>query len=270
MGLIWLASYPKSGNTWVRMFLAAYLSDGPVDLNHGLKGSSYGDLLPQFYNMVSPVPHSELDFADQVIVRPAALAMLVAVYAHEMPYLVKTHHADVTVDDIALIPPRLTERAVYVVRDPRDVAVGYANHFKCTIDEAIESMNDQNRVIGEGLQHMLSTWSAHTYSWMTEERFPVGILKYEELHADTFQRFVNLLKFLEIDVVNAKVHRAIKASSFDEMRRQEKKNGFHESPEGVTFFRKGKVGGWKDVLTEKQEKRIRTDHMAMMLKLGYV
>ena len=271
MAINWLASYPKSGSTWVRMLLAAYRNKGELDIND--PGHSVGDLHLYFHQVVSPKPAMGLDLGAQVLIRPAALAHLMVAYAHINPLVVKTHYANTMVDDIATIPPGVTERAIYVVRDPRDEAISYANHFKISLDESIEAMANEQRTIQhkqDGLSHLLSSWSTHVESWLSEQRFPVTVLRYERLMEDTHSALAGLLERLgEEDIDAERIALAVDAARLDRLRGQEKTNGFRESPKGVQFFNRG-GSWWRGVLTEEQQQRIEADHGAMMRQLGYL
>jgi len=266
--ITWLASYPKSGNTMIRAFLTAYWQWGRLDIN----GLDYclGDVHPYYYQTVSPRPLEDLDMKDHVLLRPASLMHLQQV-ARYQPLLVKTHHINASIFGTDLIPAPLTEQVIYIVRDPRDIAISYANHFSCSIDDAIHSMNDEGRHIGDDIHHHLGTWSMHVNSYRTAKAFKVGLVKYEDILKDPKEKLGNLLRYLGFEVNEERLDLAIEASSFDKLQAQEKEKGFNETPhEGVTFFRKGTPGEWRDVLTEEQIEKIQSDHGEVMKSLGYL
>lgn len=266
MGKItWLASYPKSGNTWIRMLLSAYTKRKAVDINN--IGFGFGDLHPAFYQHVLPpmirVEHIDLPMA--ALIRPAALAGMVQQEDTLGGIYLKTHHANCQVDDIALIPPGLTERAVYVVRDPRQLALSYAKHFKCSVDHAIDSMNDHSRVIGSKgeLAHVLGTWTQHVKSWLGSS-FPVFCMRYEDIAPASFG---NLLTFLGFEPDMQRILQAFEDCELQKAREQEKENGFHEAPEGVEFFEQ--TPPWYEELTQDQIDRIVDAHGETMEHLKY-
>ena len=130
----WLASYPKSGNTWVRTLLYAY-KFGNVQLDQ-IKGFVTSDLLPGAWFAAAPVPWGMLTDDQKLLVRYTAL-MIIATTASQDRLIVKTHCACGKMNSVDLIPNELTEKAVYIVRDPRDVTISYARHMGKSIDEAI-------------------------------------------------------------------------------------------------------------------------------------
>ena len=262
----WLASYPKSGNTWVRLFLNAYCSNG-LDVNESRH--SIGDVNPYYYQTVSPKPVTDLSPTEFNILRPAALAHMLTAYSHIDPLFIKTHNANVLIDDIALIPPSITDKAVYIVRDPRDVCISYANHFNVSIDDAIAAMNDTHRVIGDNnLIHTLSTWSNHINSWLSEERFKVGLIRYEDICANPRGKFIDLLTYLGIEVDIDRFNMALDRTSFNKLSEEEDEYGFKEAPNGVKFFKRGGTY-WQETLTQEQAALIVEHHGTSMQRVGY-
>ena len=264
----WITSYPKSGNTWVRMLLNAYFDNGHLDINVMPWGVGDNRRFP--YQAVSPIPIDKLTRHDVVLLRPAALMNLIESIGQK-PLIVKTHHCNGTIDDIPLIPERLTKRAFYVVRDPRDVAISWANHTNVSIDEAISDMADTHWTIGEDASffHTLSSWSNHVNSWLSEKPYNVHLIRYERLLTAPGEVLSAILDAIGFENVSCdRIDRAVKATEFAALQEQEKNNAFEESPEGVKFFREGK-STWRDILSLEQVERIESDHYKTMENLGY-
>jgi len=224
----WLASYPKSGNTWVRAFLSSYLH-GAEDLNnlHGVTG----DNQPYFHQALAHRPLKELGTWDLVVVHNLALLHMLSVLRMQEPYLLKTHNANLSFGGTSLIPWPITKGAIYVARDPRDVAVSYSDHFGSSLDDAITSMGKkQNRITQDnGLFHILSSWSEHIKSWMEQKTFRTGLLRYEDLLANPAEKFAGILKYLGIEEIDSsRFERALEFSSFDSLRKLEEQHGFQE------------------------------------------
>ena len=272
----WLASYPKSGNTWVRCFLRAYQLDAyePIDLS-----------------LVGRISKSDSRYADYAKLQPDASAALTDRRVNELReqvtngiaeqlgdfQVVKTHNARVAVDGIPLIRNEMTDRAVYVVRNPLDVVDSLADHTGSTVDEAIRSMNDQFFSFGGAdrkfVRQYLTTWSNHVRSWTQGVPFPVLIVKYEDLIDNPQHHFALLLHFLGWPVVPERLERAIKFSSFNVLSTTENTNGFRELSEASssqTFFRRGQAGAWADLLSSSQVASLRADHGSVMEQLGYL
>lgn len=264
---IWLASYPKSGNTWLRIFLGCYLNDGPIDINSLPYDLTHYDLKPYFYRSAAAYDLKHLNQYEVTNLRGTVLQHMYSMGS--WPLLIKTHHSRTRLYSVDLIPNAWTEKAVYVVRDPRDVAISFAHHTDQDLDHTIEMMGDEGagncHFREQSLFHFLSSWSNHINSWMSADKFDVLCLRYEDFGEE---QFTKLLEFLEWEVDEDRVRRAVEWSSFSNLQAQEEKMGFKELQER-TFFRLGQAGAWKDTLTEEQIRKIEEDHGEVMEKLGY-
>lgn len=264
----WIASYPKSGNTWVRMLWAAYRK-GELGLND-FYGYSSGDLNSLFYQMVSCEPLTSLEPHEFVAIRPAALFTMCKTFALD-PLLLKTHAANVALDQERLIPVSLTAGAVYVVRDPRDVALSWARHNGFDVDRAIEKMEKDDAVIGkteDRMWHFLSDWSTHVKSWLDEKRFPVKYVKYENMLTSPAEKFAGILRHWGIEPDVDKIARAVELTDFSRLQKLEAVEKFLEAEKGK-FFGYGQAGRWEKYLSWEQIERIEEKHGAVMERLGY-
>jgi aryl sulfotransferase len=166
---------------------------------------------------------------------------------------------------------------VYIVRDPRDVAVSLANHLSVSIDHAIARMAKVNAIMGTGTKKLtiqlpqhLSSWSAHVESWCSAPISRV-VIRYEDMQSEPVVAFSKIADFLGVDSPLDKVKAAVNAVQFNRLQAAEKKDGFIESPSPKTqFFRRGVAGGWRDTLNLKQVKLIEAEHGSVMRSLGYV
>lgn len=264
----WIASFPKSGNTFARMFVNAYVTKFPLNINANFQYATT-DQNYQMFQQVSAKPLCELEPIELVYLRPAAILQ----YVHSIEprdACFKTHNANIEIDGIPLIPKRLTKQAVYLVRDPRDIAISYAKHSGKTIDKTIEIMGTNNHVGHRdyGLQDVVMSWSSHVDSWR-RAKFPVTWIRYEDLLTDTESTFRRLLKgigFREID--EDALQFALKETKFENLKRQEQSIGFREAKHD-RFFRAGTSGQWRSVLTREQIQRIEHNHRHTMLAMGY-
>lgn len=265
----WLASYPKSGNTWLRMFLSAYRHGGMVNINTPYDLLT-DDIQPYYHHVTSPCPVAELSDSERMLLRPAALLHLVHNHKCQRPLFVKTHFANCILGNMNAIPAMLTHGAVYLVRDPRDVAVSFAEHRHKDIDEVIEGMARHDFTLRrDTLGQVTSSWSGNVQSWLATRGFPVLIVEYEKLVADPKPGFRAILKFLMHEVDEDLLDRSIEATSFTNLQNQEEAYGFREKT-GDRFFTRGKPGGWRDVLTPTQAARIESAHAEMMTRMGYL
>jgi hypothetical protein len=279
--IVWLASYPKSGNTWVRMILTNLDSrDRPADINTPLSGSGMASSREAF-DEATLLPSGLLthDEADQIRPRVhAALARQVGEGADIR--FVKVHDAYRRVPGGAplLAGADGARGALVIVRDPRDIAVSLACHIGGTIDQAIEAMRDDDHAFCSALlsqapqlrQH-LGSWSDHVASWLDQPDVPAHLLRYEDLEARPIDAFGCAMDFVGRNCDDEQIERAIRFADLSELQRQEREKGFTEasSESKVAFFRSGRSGVWKDELSAAQVARIERDHGAMMSRLGY-
>ena len=269
-GATWIASYPKSGNTWLRCLLEAYRRNGTLDINDIRITQSDGDA--GLIRSVSPVPLTSLNIRGELLLRPAAIINMLARLS--CPRLIKTHFANTQLEKLSpCIPAEITEKAVYVVRDPRSVAMSFARFFGLPIDKAIEAMGDKDFAIGgsgDFARIHLSSWSNHAASWASEELFAVHVVKYEDMQQDTEKELTEVLRFLDIDVDDELVKKAVVAADITRLRKSEEVNGFRENStrDRGQFFGSGGTR-WKDELGPKYIAQIEQDHGQVMELLGY-
>jgi len=270
----WIASYPKSGNTWVRLFLMAYEDPAGFDPNQRSADQAI-DTSPGFYEQAGGADIEALSGPEVLLLRGAALVRLNR-QAHTntggQVYL-KSHSANVTLNGLAWIPPSYTDRTLYMLRDPRDVVVSMADHLGISIDEGLAVMADKLKMLGEpdALYVPLLSWSDHVESWLRDLPYDQFSLRYEDLLADPGRWFQAVLNFFGIAFDRARLNEAMELTSFDHLYAAEGVNGFDaRSAHQARFFRDGKAGGWRDVLSGEQAARIEADHGEMMRQCGYL
>jgi aryl sulfotransferase len=275
---VWLASYPKSGNTWFRAVFTAWQTGQEVDLNQlGTKDtSSIASSRMRIEEGLGVV--SSLLTADEVEqLRPRADDMADASY--DSPHLCKVH--DALFRGSAgefIVSVAATRCAVYVVRDPRDVALSYANHNQWDVARVVAEMNDENHCMSPGtsapsnqVRQRLGTWSQHVTSWLNDAPFDVHVVRYEDCITDPVATFTTALRFAGFDADEASVAAAVDLTTFDRLAAQEATDGFRERPAGTgRFFRRGEAGGWHDELDADLAAVIADDHGAVMRRLGYL
>ena len=272
--LVWLASYPKSGSTWLRAFLHNYIRDSraPHSIN-SLQDLSTGESGASLYRRFDPRPASRYSIADVQRMRPLVHRALMA--AHPDLVFVKTHNASLLVEGFPLMTPDATAGAIYLLRDPRDIAVSYSRHLGRPIDETIAFMADPAAATGGTdvkVYERLSSWSVHVHFWTRSPNPRLLIMRYEDMVARPEEAFGAVIRFLGDEPPSDRLARAIRFSAFDELSRQERVHGFGERPpEAVApFFRSGTPGEWRTALTEAQRKQIGRDHGEVMARFGYL
>ena len=269
----WFTSYPKSGNTWLRMFINAYVSGFKLDINSAFQ-FAFNDLTSQIVQITCARPIDKLTFEEQAYYRPATLLNFLNLYATR-DIALKTHHAKIAVNDIPVCPNQLSRGAVYIIRDPRDVAVSFADHLGEPMDDVIGHMGNVKFALKnkDNLHHVLLTWSKHVKSWTKmNTNIETIAIKYEDLLEDPHKHFAKILQFLTMPVFKEKLDFAVEETKFENLRAREDEKGFVEvsdNSKSGKFFRVGKAGQWKEVLTEAQVAKIEEDHGDMMEEYGY-
>lgn len=271
--LVWLASYPKSGNTWLRVFMANYLLNRhePLSINEVYR-VAFGDSLLGFYARVAGRPVDPRNEQAVLALRHRVLKAITANGAANN--LVKTHNQNLRVGEVFLIPADLTKLGVYILRNPLDMALSYADHYGLTVEQVAEAIaSPSNRVVPDptNVMQYLGNWSQHVRSWTEARDFPVLTMRYEDMHADSEGQFARVIERLGFKVDPERLGRAARFSSFKELRRQEDSGGFRErTRHAERFFRAGKTGQWREALPEAVVERICRDHNAVMKRHGYL
>ncbi|WP_417069495.1 sulfotransferase domain-containing protein [Niveibacterium terrae] len=279
-GIVWLASYPKSGNTWMRTLLANLVkSRGQVVSLQQLDTPYSGPIASSarlFESMVGE-PFCNLNPALVDRLRPRAYRDFAALL--RLPCWMKVHDAwRRTSSGEALFPPEVSLGCIYIVRNPLDVAVSMAPFFNKTLDESVDMLcdpgaglcMDKNRLCRQ-LPQLMYDWSGHVESWIDSPIERKMVLRYEDMLADTSGCFRAVLDWSGIPYSESELEGAVSASDFRQLKAQEEKEGFRERGKSDTpFFRSGKAGGWREALTEKQVDRIVGQHGRVMRELGYL
>ncbi|MEM9499101.1 MAG: sulfotransferase domain-containing protein [Pseudomonadota bacterium] len=258
--IIWLASYPKSGNTWVRMLLAHYfMPKGKAPDINNIRQFTTGDARQDIFDAaVGGTYHA--DSPDEWIhVRQKVVAMIAASKPNH--HFVKTHCQASKYLGIDLIPPQCTAGAIYVMRNPFDLAPSFARHLNTDIDTAIEIMLNTEAINGteSGIYDAIGRWDKHVSSWADAPGLSIHVLRYEDMIDHTARAMRDLiLKFLKAPLDAGKLAYAVKATSFETLKKQEAELGFVERPAGMDqFFARGQSGVWRTDLTPEQVARLR-------------
>jgi hypothetical protein len=259
--IIWIASFPKSGNTWLRLLLGNYFMPKGREIHiNNIFEFTTADTRQDFFDHAAGGAFKAKTAADWLAIRPKALALIAG--AKQGNHFVKTHCKIARIGGQVLIPPQLTAGGIYVYRNPFDVAVSYARHRDASIDEAIGMMADPNGMVASatGIVSVLGRWDDHITSWVDAEGMWRHVMRYEDMIADTEAAMRGLLDFLKVPADLGQLRRAIRLARFENLQKQESTHGFRERPERMAqFFASGRSGGWREKLTPAQIARIRDE-----------
>jgi hypothetical protein len=271
--ILWLASYPKSGNTWMRAFLHNLMLDpaGAHDINR-LDQLTGGDVEPELYRQLSGHKAQDLSIEEAVALRGPVQKRLAA--KGPGTQFVKTHSALIHMYGHDCIDLSLTAGAIYLVRDPRDVVLSFSDHLAEPVDRVIELMGRDNAhtaVSDTTMPDVVGSWSQHVESWTANEHPGLLVVRYEDMLRVPAKTFEKVVKFLGVPAASARIAKAIKRSSFKVLANQEARSGFRErSPHAKRFFREGKADAWKKMLSEDQIRVIESRHRDQMERWGYL
>jgi aryl sulfotransferase len=274
--IVWLASYPKSGNTWMRAFLTALLNkENPgVDINNMMPSTIASSR--QLFDEMAGVSASDLLPEEIDRLRPAIYRQN-AMESDELIYH-KIHDAWIRLPGgEPLVPADATRCVIYIIRNPLDVAVSFANHLNTSIDKTINTMNnpdyafcDRRDRLANQLRQRLLTWSGHVKSWLDESGLPVWVMRYEDMSAQPEITFTKAVNFIGLPHTPAEIKAALELCNFSRLQKQEEEKGFSEkNARSPSFFRKGTVGDWRNVLSPEQVERVVIPHREMMERFGY-
>lgn len=273
MGILWLASYPKSGNTWLRAFLANYMrnAQAPLAIND-LDRFCASDAHGWPYERLSGRAPAELTGLELSQLRPRVHAMLAA--GRPETVFVKTHNAIEKTHGVPTITPAVTAGAVYVIRNPLDTVSSYASHYGLTVPQAAEVMaTDTTTIHGNEklILQLLGSWSRHVRSWVDAPGLRLHVVRYEDMASRPLKAFGDVIGFLGVPKNMERLKRALRFSDFKELARQERESGFKErSANADRFFREGRAGGWRETLSADVVSKIVADHREVMTRFGYL
>ena len=278
--IVWISSYPKSGNTWLRYLVANYFfnnnQDNDPKIISSIKKFPVDDIMEKISNknelLKNPYNISKYWIKAQEIME---------VKNGDIVFL-KNHNALVNINQNQFTNEILSLASIYVVRDPRDVVVSYAYYKNISYEESIKHIcsKDLKYIIQKNINNfpsieILGSWKFNYISWRDGiPNMPKIIIKYEDLLKDCYATFYKVLNFLSkirpFKINEDQLKFSISASSFKELKNIEKKVGFYENESPNNFFRSGKSNNWSNELTNSQIKYIEKEFNSEMKLLGYL
>ncbi len=278
--IIWLASYPKSGNTWVRSFLSAYYysSDGKFNfkLLKKIRQFPSKDFFDQKFDSVDEVSKNWL-IAQEEIKKKNKLCFL------------KTHNVNGAYKGNNFTTNEFTVAVIYIVRDPRNVLTSLMHHYSLNEIDGLNMMGsiyrnlkDENDDQNYASYSFISSWANNYNSWKQSKYTNTLFVKYEDLEKNTNNTFSNIINFTnkfiksENHINTEKFNQAIKTTNFDELKKKEETEGFEEAvyskKEGKikAFFNLGSNNNYKSLLSPETSKKIERLFNKEMRELGYL
>ena len=279
----YLASYPKSGNTWCRVFITELLrlaGDDPgaelnlnQDIETGAIASSRLWLDDQLGVNSCDLSFSELD---PLRGRAGASAWLFA----EGERFHKVHDAFQSLDSRGrpVVSTAGCSGVVYILRHPEDVAVSLSHFFSWPLERCVDHLLDPNAALvpgerfgGRQVRQHMGRWDQHVRSWADQTQLPVLIMRYEDMLANGLETFTKLARFLGLPDEPKLIQQALDNTSIDRLKKLEDDvDGFAEKPSGCErFFRSGRTGEGAEQLTIEQRKRLAKGLAEAMKRFQY-
>ena len=287
--IIWLASYPKSGNTWIRYLISNYFFNYERKFNFNIakaiKNFPTEDEMKSLVNrseiLKNPYSISNYWIQAQENLKIKSTQLNNQIDPQSNVVFLKTHNALVSIKNKSFTNENHSLAIIQIVRDPRDVVVSYANFANSSYDKIIREMTSNNLMyrIDESIDpprvQITGSWKFHYISWKTGlPTIPRILVKYEDLLKDTENTFNKIIKFLS-KLLNFKINEnqlkfSIESSNFKVLSKNEKVHGFDEAKNDRPFFHKGIKNQWKEKLSQLQINKIENEFKDEMKFLGYL
>ena len=281
--IFWIASYPKSGNTWLRSLLCAYYYSSDGNFNQKLLKN-----ISQF-----PQKHhfANFDYNPKIVTDTSRFWIKAQNEINRDSKLkfFKTHNILGAINNNNFTNKENSIGGIYLVRDPRNIITSLQNHFELNKDEALKFMLSEKKYLYDYYQtndfsdfQFISSWEKNYKSWTKQDIFPIKVIKYEELMNNTFETFKEIIIFIEkitkIEKVfiESKAKNSIQSTSFNKMKKIEQSKGFNESvlsknhSKKIPFFHLGPKNNWKKIFNEDFIKNVTLKFKPLLKELNYI
>ena len=283
--IIWLASYPKSGNTWIRAFISSLLfKNNNINSLDNMKQIHAYPLVKDFYNLLNNFDN--LNNISECWERSQSILNL-----DKKIKILKTHHILCGINNNFFTNYKNSLGTIYIVRDPRNIITSLMNHYSLkNYNDAFKFMLDKDRFSGKfgeknsfsretEFPTYISNWSNHYNAWKNFKKNYL-LIKYEDLVKDPkikFKEIANYLsKLLKIEINNEDFNYALKQSSFKNLKKSEEIFGFDEAPPNkiankkIKFFNLGPANQWQENLPKDIQNKIESAFKDEMKELNYL
>ena len=279
--IIWIASYPKSGNTWIRSIISSliYSDDGLFDFSYIKKIKQFPQkkFFQEFTN----------DFNNIHEIKKYWILAQEKLNLDNKVKFFKTHNLNCKIDEYAFTNKQCTQATIYIVRDPRTLVDSVSNHFSKSLEDSKKFLmssriiSGDNNIETEGgnVISYIGSWKEHFISW-TKNNDNLLLIKYEDLIENIYKetdKIINFLKnHLKFEISNKKKENIIRSTSFASLQKLEDEGNFSENvyikgtDKKTKFFNKGPENIWKNSLDVKIQLELEKEFNKELVELGYI
>ena len=280
--IFWIASYPKSGNTWLRALLSSYFYSKDGIFNQGL--------LKNIGQFPEKKHFSEFNYDSKIVTDTSKFWIKAQekINVNNKLNFFKTHNILGSINNNSFTNKKNTSGAVYIVRDPRNVLTSLRNHYELTKDEALKFMLNEKKYIHDYHSkddfsdfQFISSWEKNYKSWLNQNVFPVKLIRYEDLNFKTLDILREIIEFIQ-NVVGEKnefnilkAQNSVKSTNFENMKNIEKNDGFFESilskneNKKIPFFHLGPRNDWRSIFDKNYQEKLKSIFENNLNELNY-
>ena len=279
--IIWLASYPKSGNTWLRSIVSSLLYSKSGNFDFELLKNIRQFPEKQFFKDIIN------DFSNFNEIKRNWITAQEKINLSQNVRIFKTHQGKYTLGEHNFTNDKNTLAVIYIVRDPRNLVKSISHHFDLTLDKACKFLLSPE-VIGngkdfeeqqDGMYNLLGKWNDHYRSW-TRDKNNLLIIKYEDLIVNPGIELIKIIEFLK-NYLNFKTneeknHKILETTSFRKLSKMEDQGLFKENvlnkkdKKKVKFFYLGSKNTWQDNLDKDIVNKLEKSFFTEMKELSYL
>ena len=282
--IFWIASYPKSGNTWLRTLISSYYySDDGI----------YSDnIIKRIGQFPEKMHFTDFDYNQNIVTDTSRFWIKAQEKINKDKKLkfFKTHNTFGALNNNHFTDNKNSIGAIYIIRDPRNVITSLMNHYELDNEQAIKWMTNEKNYIydvskfkedGYSDFQFVSSWNTNYKSWTVQKKIPIKFIKYEDLLNQTFAVFKDVINFINITTRNNekikidKLKNSVKSTFFDKLQDMEKKNGFSEAitskknNKKIPFFNMGPKNDWKKILNKNSINKLNDHFKKNLIELSY-